>query len=87
MEATDHITLESKTTDADGYVGSAIVQENSTGSGDITDIRMIASGSGYTTLPTATISGDRFIALEDATDQIQQLMVIVIFFLKMVVEY
>ena len=29
---------------------------------------MIASGSGYTTLPTATISGDRFIALEDATD-------------------
>ena len=29
---------------------------------------MIASGSGYTTLPTATISGVRFIALEDATD-------------------
>ena len=29
---------------------------------------MIASGSGYTTLPTATISGDRFIAFEDATD-------------------
>ncbi len=29
---------------------------------------MIASGSGYTTLPTATISGNRFIALEDATD-------------------
>ena len=68
LEADDRIGLESKTTDADGYVGSAIVQENSTGSGDITDIRMIASGSGYTTLPTATISGDRFIALEDATD-------------------
>ena len=29
---------------------------------------MIASGSGYTTLPTATISGIRFMALEDATD-------------------
>ena len=29
---------------------------------------MIASGSGYTTLPTATISGVRFIKLEDATD-------------------
>ena len=43
-----------------------IVQENSTGTGDITDIRMIASGSGYTTLPTATIHGDRFIGLEDA---------------------
>ena len=68
LEATDRIGLESKTTDADGYVGSAIVQENSTGSGDITDIRMIASGSGYTSLPTATISGNRFIALEDATD-------------------
>ena len=68
LEADDRIGLESKTTDADGYVGSAIVQENSTGSGDITDVRMIASGSGYTTLPTATISGNRFIALEDATD-------------------
>ena len=68
LEATDRIGLESKTTDGDGYDGSAIVQENSTGSGDITDVRMIASGSGYTTLPTATISGDRFIALENATD-------------------
>ena len=68
LEADDRIGLESKTTDADGFVGSAIVQENSTGSGDITDVRMIASGSGYTTLPTATISGNRFIALEDATD-------------------
>ena len=29
---------------------------------------MIASGSGYTTLPTATISGIRFMSLEDATD-------------------
>ena len=68
LEADDRIGLESKTTDADGFVGSAIVQENSTGSGDITDVRMIASGSGYTTLPTATISGNRFIAFEDATD-------------------
>ena len=68
LEADDRIGLESKTTDADSHVGSAIVQENSTGSGDITDVRMIASGSGYTTLPTATISGVRFIALEDATD-------------------
>ena len=30
------------------YVGDKIVQES--GDGDITDIRMIASGSGYTTL-------------------------------------
>ena len=29
---------------------------------------MIASGGGYTSLPTATIDGVRFIGLEDATD-------------------
>jgi hypothetical protein len=29
---------------------------------------MIASGGGYTSLPTATIDGNRFIGLEDATD-------------------
>jgi len=68
MEATDHIVLESETTVADGYDGNKIVQEIGTASGDITDIRMIASGSGYTTLPTATISGDRYIELQDATD-------------------
>ena len=34
---------------------------------DITDIRMIASGSGYTTLPTATIDGVRHIGLETTT--------------------
>ena len=68
MEATDHVVLEEKTQLGNRYHGDKLVQENSTGSGDITDIRMIASGSGYTTLPTATISGDRFISLEDATD-------------------
>jgi len=66
MEADDHIVLEDKTAETD-YNGNKIVQENATGSGDITDIRMIASGSGYTTLPTATIDGVRFIALEDST--------------------
>ena len=68
MEATDHIVLESKTTVADGYDGNKIVQEVGTASGDITDIRMIAGGSGYTSLPTATISGERYIELQDATD-------------------
>tara|TARA_Y100001980_G_C14552514_1_gene336810 strand:- start:81 stop:3221 length:3141 start_codon:yes stop_codon:yes gene_type:complete len=66
MEATDHIRLEDKAA-ATGYNGNKLVQQNATGTGDITDIRMIASGSGYTSLPTATISGDRFIGLEDAT--------------------
>jgi len=68
IEADEHIVLENLTGVADRYPGDKIVQENATGIGDITDVRMIASGSGYTTLPTATISGDRYIALEDATD-------------------
>ena len=67
MELTDHVVQEDKTQDDTQYSGDKLVQENSTGSGDITDVRMIASGSGYTTLPTATITGDRFISLEDAT--------------------
>ena len=67
IEDDDHIVLEEFTQNDGLYIGDKIVQENSTGSGDITDIRMISSGGGYTTLPTATISGDRFISLEDAT--------------------
>ena len=67
MEATDHIVLESKTAES-GYAGNKIIQQNASGDGDITDIRMIASGSGYTTLPTATIDGTRFIGLENATN-------------------
>ena len=68
MEETDHIVQEEKTQDDTEYPGDKLVQENETGDGDITDIRMIASGSGYTTLPTATITiGDRFLRLEDQT--------------------
>jgi hypothetical protein len=67
MEADDHIVLEDETASL-GYIGNKIVQQNATGTGDITDIRMIASGSGYTTLPTATIDGDRFLGLEKATE-------------------
>ena len=67
LEATDHITLENETASV-GYVGDKIVQES--GDGDITDIRMIASGGGYTTLPTATITvGNRFIGLEAQTNR------------------
>ena len=69
IEDTDHIVLEAETQDDGLYPGDKIVQENSTGSGDLTDIRMIASGSGYTTLPTATISGDRYIGLEGKATQ------------------
>jgi hypothetical protein len=76
MEATDHITQEDETQDDTEYPGDKLVQENETGDGDITDVRMIASGSGYTTLPTATITiGDRFLRLEDQTKR-QKLSVI-----------
>ena len=59
MEATDHVTMEDN---------GKIVQES--GDGDITDIRMISSGGGYTSLPTATITvGDRFLGLESNTNK------------------
>ena len=67
MEATDHLVLEEIAAQS-GIQGDKIVQQNATGTGDITDIRMIASGSGYTSLPTATIDGSRFIGLENATN-------------------
>ena len=70
MEDDDHIVLEEFTQNDGLHIGDKIVQENSTGSGDITDIRMISSGGGYTALPTATISGDRFISLEDSTSSV-----------------
>jgi len=51
-------------------VGNLVNEVQSTDTGDITDIRMIASGSGYTTLPTATITiGNRHIGLESVTNE------------------
>ncbi len=70
MSDTDHIIQEDKTQDDTEFLGDKLVQETETGDGDITDIRMIASGSGYTTLPTATITvGDRFLSLESDTNR------------------
>ena len=75
IEEDEHIILEDSISKV-GTIGDKIVQENGTGVGDITDIRMIASGGGYTTLPTATITvGDRFIGLESQTN-LQRLAVI-----------
>ena len=54
--ATDHIVLEDETMRGDVYTGNKIVQESGTGNEDITDIRIINSGSGYTSLPTAVVS-------------------------------
>jgi len=52
----DHIVLEDETVRGDVYTGNKIVQESGSGNEDITDIRIINSGSGYTLLPTAVVT-------------------------------
>ena len=54
----DHIVLEDETVRGDPYTGNKIVQESGSGSEDITDIRIINSGSNYTSLPTVAVSTD-----------------------------
>jgi len=51
----DHIILEDETTRGDPYTGNKIVQESGTGSGDITDIRIISNGNNYQSLPTVAV--------------------------------
>jgi len=51
----DHIILEDETTRGDPYTGNKIVQESGTGSGDITDIRIINAGNNYRSLPVVTV--------------------------------
>src|SRR5210317_1816532 len=51
----DHIILEDETTRGDTYTGNKIVQESGTGSGEITDIRIINSGNNYQSLPTVEV--------------------------------
>ena len=55
-DGTDHIVLEDETQRGDAYTGNKIVQESGSGSGDITDIRIINGGNNYGSLPTATVS-------------------------------
>ena len=55
-EGTDHLVLEDETQRGDYFTGNKIVQESGTGSGDVTDIRIINGGNNYGSLPTATIS-------------------------------
>jgi len=52
----DHIVLEDETVRGDVYTGNKIVQEAGSGNEDITDIRIINGGSGYTILPTAVVT-------------------------------
>ena len=57
MATDDHIVLEDQTQIFDHYSGDKIVQETGTSAtNDITDIRLIRSGSGFTKLPTATVT-------------------------------
>jgi len=51
----DHIVLEDETTRGDSYTGNKIVQEAGTGSGDITDIRIISAGNNYQSLPSVEV--------------------------------
>ena len=53
---TGQLILEDETMVADSYFGNKVVQES--GSGDITDIRMIQNGNGFISLPTLTITSD-----------------------------
>jgi hypothetical protein len=52
----DHIILEDETTSDDTYSGNKIVQEEGTGVGDITDVYITNSGSGYISLPLVSIT-------------------------------
>ena len=54
--STDHIGLEAETQRGDPYTGDKIVQESGTGSEDITDVRIIDGGNGYSSLPALTIT-------------------------------
>ena len=54
----DHIVLEDETTRGDGYTGNKIVQESGTGSGDITDIRVVDAGNNYLSTPVVVVSTD-----------------------------
>ena len=51
---TGQLILEDETMVADTYFGNKVVQES--GSGDITDVRMIQTGNGFISLPTLTIT-------------------------------
>ena len=51
---TGQLILEDETMVADTYFGNKVVQES--GSGDITDVRMIQNGNGFISLPTLTIT-------------------------------
>jgi len=77
----DHIVLEDETVRGDIYTGNKIVQESGTGSGDITDIRIITNGSNYITLPVVTVddtngSGASVFAYGSEIGRVQSLKIV-----------
>jgi len=55
MSATDHIVLEDQTVYFENKLGNKIAQESGTGTGDITDLRVLSIGTNYSSLPTLTL--------------------------------
>src|SRR6056300_1739284 len=53
---TDHIVLETNTQIGDSYNGNKIVQEEGTGTGDITDVHLRNPGNNYDKLPIISIN-------------------------------
>jgi hypothetical protein len=77
----DHIVLEDETVRGDIYTGNKVVQESGTGSGDITDIRIITSGSNYITLPSVVVddtngSGASVFAYGSEIGRVQSLKIV-----------
>ena len=54
-DSISHIILEDETVRGDPYTGNKVVQESGSGSGDITDIRIIDAGGNYQSLPIVTV--------------------------------
>src|SRR6056300_798744 len=53
---TDHIVLETNTQIGDSYNGNKIVQEEGTGTGDITDVHLRNPGNNYDKLPIISVN-------------------------------
>ena len=71
MSATDHIVLEPQTVFHENRLGDKIAQESGSGTGDITDIRVLSKGTNYSSLPTLALptggsrSGGKVVAKGD----------------------
>ena len=76
-----HIVLETATMSGDNYEGDKFVQEHGTGTEDITDVRLINNGYGYTDLPTLSItsnsgSGAKLLAYGTDIGRVQSLKIV-----------